>query len=115
MMLQKQTTANSIVFTYIAASTNFRSISVSHVQIINATVNNNKVMNIIEHGTSASSVFFSIIINSSAPPLKYSLSNITIANLSSVLSSASTNALNGIYFINSFNNVNIEGNLVQNL
>ena len=106
MMLQKQTTANSMKFTHNAASTNFRSISVSHVQIINTTVNNNKVMNITEHGTSSSSVFNSMIMNSGAASLKYSFSNITIANLNSAMSSASTNALNGIYLITSYNKVN---------
>ncbi len=110
-----QTTANSINFTYTSASTNMRGISIFPVQGVNATVNNNKVMNITDQSNSTGSVFFSMLMNSGAAPLKYNITNNTVANLSSAMTSASTNALNGIYLITSYNNVNISGNLVQNL
>lgn len=109
------TTPNSIRFTYAAASTNFRGISVFPVKNITGTLNNNKVQNITETSTSASSVFFSMLLNGGAAALRCNVTNNVIANLSSSMTSASTNSLNGIYMITGSTNNLVSGNTVQGL
>lgn len=108
------TTPNSIRFTY-PGGTNFRGMSFFTSNSVSATINNNKIQNITETGTNASSVFFSMLANAGTAAVNFTITNNTVSNLASAMTSASTNSLNGIYIITGGTSNVVSGNTVAAL